>query len=395
MKKRVVFSLLLLLGLFISLARAQQQHLEAPAGAASAQKVQIPMTEERKAFELKLVEYKDCLKQTYSLKNEYQTATAERKDKIRTEYGPLIEKATGLQKQLIPLAIASYKVSGDKDPEVLQFLFSMLEWKTVSCEDYETAYQIASVVCQQPLPENIGPILYAYAAFTAFNVMQLEDAEKWYKLADEKGGIEKADPRDEMRIRTMLNYGLPLYKKLWPAEQAIRAKEATEELPRVRMKTTKGDIVLELFKNEAPNAVGNFLTLVDKGFYKNVPFHRVLPFFMAQGGDPTGSGTGGPGYAIPCECSQKNARMHFRGSISMAHAGTDTGGSQFFLTFIPTFFLNNKHTVFGRVVEGMEVLSELQRINPEEENLPAPDKIISASIERGKPFDFKKLPSRR
>ncbi|MDO5580699.1 MAG: peptidylprolyl isomerase [Planctomycetia bacterium] len=185
-----------------------------------------------------------------------------------------------------------------------------------------------------------------------------------------------------------------MYKKYWPEEKALREKQAKEDLPLVRLKTTKGDIVLELFKDEAPNAVGNFLTLVDKGFYKDVPFHRVLPYFMAQGGDPTGSGAGGPGYCIPCECRQENARKHFRGSISMAHAGPDTGGSQFFLTFVPTFFLNNQHTVFGRVVEGMNVLSELQRIDPEGENLPAPDKILDAKIERGKPFSFKKLPSR-
>ncbi|MDO5552994.1 MAG: peptidylprolyl isomerase [Planctomycetia bacterium] len=163
-------------------------------------------------------------------------------------------------------------------------------------------------------------------------------------------------------------------------------------MPRVRLKTNKGDIVLELFQDEAPNAVGNFLTLVDQKFYTDVPFHRVLPYFMAQGGDPTGTGRGGPGYTIPCECRQDNARMHFRGSISMAHAGPDTGGSQFFLTFVPTFFLNQRHTVFGRVVEGMEILSDIQRINPEDEVQPAPDKIIEATIERGAPFEFKKMP---
>ncbi|MBP5622316.1 MAG: peptidylprolyl isomerase [Thermoguttaceae bacterium] len=185
-----------------------------------------------------------------------------------------------------------------------------------------------------------------------------------------------------------------MYKEVWAKEQKIREKEASEELPRVLLKTTKGDIVFELFLNEAPNAVNNFLTLVDQKFYTDVPFHRVLPFFMAQGGDPTGTGAGGPGYCIPCECYQDDARDHFRGSLSMAHAGRNTGGSQFFITFVPTFFLNGKHTVFGRVVEGMDVLSDINRIDPEQESEEAPDKIIEAKILRGKPGEFKKLPER-
>ena len=131
---------------------------------------------------------------------------------------------------------------------------------------------------------------------------------------------------------------------------------------RVKLSTTRGDIVIELFENEAPQAVANFLTLVKDGFYDGVVFHRVLPGFMAQGGDPTGTGSGGPGYSIKCECYQPNYRRHFRGSLSMAHAGRDTGGSQFFLTFVPTSFLDGKHTVFGRVIEGMDVAAGLKRL---------------------------------
>jgi cyclophilin family peptidyl-prolyl cis-trans isomerase len=115
---------------------------------------------------------------------------------------------------------------------------------------------------------------------------------------------------------------------------------------------------------------------------------------MAQGGDPTGTGTGGPGYSIPCECYEPNARAHFRGSLSMAHAGRNTGGSQFFITFVPTFFLNGRHTVFGRVVEGMDVLSDINRIDPEKESDVAPDKIIEAKILRGAPGKFEKLAER-
>ena len=113
------------------------------------------------------------------------------------------------------------------------------------------------------------------------------------------------------------------------------------------IKTNKGDIEVELFENEAPNTVANFITLVEKGFYNGLSFHRVLPNFMAQGGDPKGDGTGGPGYTIADECSGPNHRLHFRGSLSMAkEARPDTGGSQFFITFVPTSHLDGIHTVF-------------------------------------------------
>ena len=95
-------------------------------------------------------------------------------------------------------------------------------------------------------------------------------------------------------------------------------------------------------------------------------FHRVLPGFMAQGGDPKGTGTGGPGYTIPDECNQPNHRQHFRGSLSMAHTDQpNSGGSQFFLCFVPTSQLDGKYTVFGRVINGFDVLAKLKRIDPE------------------------------
>ncbi|NMG23056.1 peptidylprolyl isomerase, partial [Brasilonema bromeliae] len=153
-------------------------------------------------------------------------------------------------------------------------------------------------------------------------------------------------------------------------ERAIREKEAkADDLPRVKLSTTEGDMVVELYENEAPNTVANFVSLVEKGFYNGLTFHRVLEDFMAQGGDPTGTGSGGPGYNIPCECYQPNARKHFPATLSMAHAGRDTGGSQFFITFVQTKHLDGKHTVFGRVIEGQEVLDKLQRIDPSSPSL--------------------------
>ena len=169
----------------------------------------------------------------------------------------------------------------------------------------------------------------------------------------------------------------------WAKEKKIREAEAkADDLPRVLLKTSAGDMEIELFENEAPNTVLNFITLVDKGFYNGLKFHRVLPGFMAQGGDPKGDGTGGPGYTIPCECYRPDHRLHFRGTLSMAHAGRDTGGSQFFLTFVPTKHLDGKHTVFGRVISGFDVLAKLKRRNPEDQTVGAADTIIEAKVTR-------------
>jgi cyclophilin family peptidyl-prolyl cis-trans isomerase len=133
---------------------------------------------------------------------------------------------------------------------------------------------------------------------------------------------------------------------------------------------------------------------VEKGFYDGLTFHRVLPGFMAQGGCPQGNGQGGPGYNIYCECDRDDARMHFRGTLSMAHAGRNTGGSQFFLTFLPTPWLNKKHTVFGRVIEGFDVLERLQRRDPDASGpIPEPDKIIKAEVLRKRP-DHQYVPTK-
>jgi len=117
-----------------------------------------------------------------------------------------------------------------------------------------------------------------------------------------------------------------------------------------KMTTSKGVIMLKLYGDETPGTVANFATLVNDGFYNGLSFHRVIPGFMAQGGCPQGTGTGGPGYSIECETS-KNVSLHRKGALSMAHAGPNTGGSQFFITFAATPHLDGVHTVFGGIEE--------------------------------------------
>ena len=121
-----------------------------------------------------------------------------------------------------------------------------------------------------------------------------------------------------------------------------------------------GDIVIELFDKEAPGTVQNFVDLINKGFYNGLRFHRVIPGFVAQGGCPNGNGTGGPGYTIKDELIS-NPHKHERGALSMAHRGPNTGGSQFFIVYEPQPHLDGVHTVFGKVIEGMDVVDGIHQ----------------------------------
>ena len=123
------------------------------------------------------------------------------------------------------------------------------------------------------------------------------------------------------------------------------------------IETDKGNLVLELFASDVPVTVNNFVFLAREGFYDGTTFHRVIPGFMAQGGDPTGTGRGGPGYSFPDEFTQ---HTHVAGTLSMANAGPDTNGCQFFITYTPQHGLDGKHSVFGQLVQGMDVLEKIK-----------------------------------
>ncbi len=176
------------------------------------------------------------------------------------------------------------------------------------------------------------------------------------------------------------------YVEFWAEEQAIREAEAeADDLPRVELVLDRGRIVVELYENEAPNTVSNFIALVESGFYTDTKFHRVLDF-MAQGGDPntkpgaTGvPGRGSPGYRIPDEHGRPNSRRHFTGSLAMAKtAPPDTAGCQFFITHTAPYWLNGKHTVFGHVIEGLEVARGIE-----------PDEVLkSATVLRKRDHEY-------
>jgi peptidyl-prolyl cis-trans isomerase B (cyclophilin B) len=133
-------------------------------------------------------------------------------------------------------------------------------------------------------------------------------------------------------------------------------------MSQVKISTGKGDMIVELYDNETPITTNNFKKLISEGFYNGLNFHRVIPNFMIQGGCPNGTGSGGPGYNIPCEVTAEK-QYHDKGVLSMAHAGRNTGGSQFFICHSRqgTQHLDRNHTCFGKVVEGLDIIDMIQQ----------------------------------
>ena len=155
---------------------------------------------------------------------------------------------------------------------------------------------------------------------------------------------------------------------------------------KIKLETSHGDMIIELY-SEMPVTAGNFKKLVEEGFYDGVIFHRIIDGFMLQGGDPTGTGSGGPGYEIKDEFTESDLDKNDRGTISMANAGPNTGGSQFFINLVDNNFLDGKHPVFGKVVDtlegtsGMDVVDKIAKVETDSQDKPLEDvKIIKASV---------------
>jgi cyclophilin family peptidyl-prolyl cis-trans isomerase len=297
------------------------------------------------------------LQQTFrQAKPEERQKLAEEFEKLKTEFQT---KVFPQLSELAPKVYAADRKNFDAGETALEMAFQ------------QNRYENSAKIADQLLADGHQPLLVRnIAGASHFAIHEFDKAHEILTAAEKDGELHP-------QLGGAYLESSVEYAKFWEQEQAIREQEAAAEgdaqLPRVKFQTNRGDIVMELFENEAPNTVANFISLIESKQYDGVKFHRVIPNFMAQGGDPlskdkdpTNDGTGGPGYTIKCECWQPNARMHFRGSLSMAHAGRDTGGSQFFITHLPTAHLNpnpdgpSGHTVFGRVVSGLDIAAALQ-----------------------------------
>jgi len=334
--------------------------------------VDRPQGDAQARFQAALTKWKELLATLREMQVEYRAATDEKqRQEIAQRYAEKVHEGEAMQPELFALAEAAFVAAPNADPELAELVAAILA-RHVESDEYEAALRLAKVLIASKI-ENAR--VYNLAGIAAFALCEFDLARQYFEEARQQNAIDQ--------MGAQLASQLSKYEEAWPHEQELRAQEAeADDLPRVQIETTKGTIVVELFENQAPNTVANFISLVKKGFYDGTPFHRVLAGFMAQGGDPQGDGTGGPGYHIACECYREDRRLHFRGSLSMAHAGRDTGGSQFFITFRPTPHLDGRHTVFGRVIEGMDVLAKITRRDPEQPRQPEPDRIVKATVLR-------------
>lgn len=316
------------------------------------------------------------------LKKDFAAAEGrEAQAKIRDEFSDLIrEFQVEIEPQLVELGEEVY--AGDPgNQEAAEIVMQ----KAFNENQFDKSLDIATKLMAAKYKPNSVAVTAAISQYATHHFeeasAQLAELEKDNKLGSRYAQFPEAAKN---------------YVEFWKQEQELRAAEEKLEgdkaLPRVTFNTNKGAIVLELFEDQAPNTVANFISLVEAKKYDGIKFHRVINGFMAQGGDPNtlnddplDDGQGGPGHTIKCECYEANARKHFRGSLSMAHAGRDTGGSQFFITHLPTAWLNPNaesqrgHTVFGRIVEGLDLAMALRK----------GDKIETAVVTRKRPHDYK------
>jgi len=331
------------------------------------------------------------------LRKDYATASPEVRPDLEKQYDEMVERGRVLENQLVDTAVIACVKQPDENEDLSLFLGDMVATLLLR-EEYEDALAIGQKLIDHRIGGGDQFMTYYFTAIAAFVVGEFDLAARHFAWLDENErrvpGKETMSQRNLLKeIVREVRGDLDYYQEAWPRERDLREREkAAGDLPRVLLRTNKGDIELELFENEAPNTVANFISLVEEGFYDGLTFFYVEQRLLAQTGCPEGNGTGGPGHMIRCECYRPDHRLHFRGSVSMVTQGRDTGGSQFCITFRPMRALDGKQTVFGRVVGGLDVLARLQRRKPdpeiEEELLPKPDQILEATVLRKRPHPY-------
>lgn len=383
---------------------------EQPAAAEATPAPSAEATAANEAFEALVDQWNKLIAELQALQQQRDAAQGQTRADFETKMADTRKQTAALVDKIADAGLAVYKLDPLAFPRVNATLLAIAKFQIIGDPhgDGGDQYEKALVLSKALIDAGAGdkwPQLYLFAGMAAYVTGEFDLAEEYLNKADKAGlyaniGPPTGDePPSVKLVHDAYQYmrRLPDQREHWQAEQKIRAAEAqADDLPRVKLTTNKGEIVLELFENEAPQAVANFISLVKQGFYDGVTFHRVLPLFMAQGGDPQGTGGGGPGYRIRDEYKAPNARRHFRGSLAMARTEQpDSSGSQFYITFVPTSMLDGGYTVFGRVLEGMDAATAIKRRDPNAPGpKPIPDKIIKAEVlrDRGHGYEFEKLP---
>lgn len=369
---------------------AQEETAQDPQEKAADDKDQGEVSAVRAAYDAAIAQWKERLKRLRDLRVEYATTVDKEKVKgIEENWKKTIDEVNASLPDLIDKAEAAYKESPNTDPQLSSFIYKIIE-DAYKRDDVDLVLRLSEVLIQGEADYN-G--VFDMAGYAAYCLNDFDKAKEYLEKAQSLGVLSSVGEDSLGSLETV--------RKNWEEEVAIRAKEADDAvspdqlLPRVLLVTSVGEIELELFENEAPETVGNFISLVESGFYTNQIFHRVIPHFMVQGGCPKGNGQGDPGYSIYCEVDKPGARKHFRGTLSMAKLqARDTGGSQFFLCLRPTPHLDGRHTVFGRVVKGLEVLSKIERTeagDPSVRDFKAlpPTQLLEAKVLRKRDHEYK------
>lgn len=340
-----------------------------------------------------VVKWRDAAKIAAVAGGKFYVADREEATEIEKRWREALDEGNRHLALLKPIAIELFRETASPNNDSVQLMIRFME-QDFNSGRYESAFALSELLLSKNLTDSqtLERIMKSRAAMSIFT-------NRFELAKDMKINHGYVIEELPLRAKSMFRVNLDDLKKDYDRELEIRKKEKeSDDLPRVEIKTTKGTIVIELFENEAPNTVGNFISLVEKNAYDGMVFHRVINDFMAQTGGFNVQGQRAVlGYTIYDECKTPDARLHFRGSVSMAKTTEpDSGNSQFFINFVPTPMLNYEHTVFGRVISGWDALDRLNRTDTitddaKEEPIPTavPDQIISARVLRKRDHEYK------
>ncbi|MDO4569097.1 MAG: peptidylprolyl isomerase [Planctomycetia bacterium] len=319
------------------------------------------------------------------ISDEIVSASPERQKELSPRMAFLTKRVHDLYHETQDLIEAAWIADPQNDEVVAYMLFLLAS--AIDEDQYEVGMDLVREMMTKKIHER-EPIMYEMAGINLFMTNRFDAARLCFNEA-----LRNEELTEAGGIYTEL---IPYYTAAWKVESELRKRDAAKnDLPRVLLQTSKGNVVIELFEDQAPNTVANFIYLVEKGYYDGNDFHTVISGFLAQTGSRSADGSGNPGYAIPDEFARADARKHFRGSLSMANNGTpNSAGSQFFITLVPAPHLDGKYTVFGRVIQGMEIISALERYdvasgtNETESGWNEADKIVKAKVVRKRDHQY-------
>ncbi len=320
----------------------------------------------------------------------HMSETPARDREFRQNWADLCDAGRPIFARALKSMIQKYSANPADEQELAALLYELLD-QNVKYSRFEGMLELGLALEQGGLiQEKLAPMIAMCAV-----------ADNKYALAKKR---MESVPEASRPLLPVLAVFAPVIEQLqqeWEKELKMRAEDAQgEPLPQVKIRTTKGSFVIELFENQCPETVGNFIHLVEKRFYDGHTFHRVLEHFVAQTGCPEGDGSGGPGYTIYGEMNQPNSRKFFRGTLGLALSKADpnSGGSQFFISFLPTYNLNQNYTAFGRIISGIEVIGTLNQINPDQEKKKdeptlTPDEVVDMTVlrKRNHPYEPHKV----